>query len=93
MEKKYENKTKRQSIQAKNSYKAYHSAIRYDKYVEAHADQLDKFNSGTQYEKIVAVKVSKKSPKSCTKTQLARYVDRGIEMPLLPSKLLSDNRS
>ena len=62
-----ENKSKRQIFQATKIYKSYRSKKRYDKYAEAHADQLEEVKTGAQYESGVALKTAKKTLKSAPK--------------------------
>ena len=60
-------KAKRQEQQKTKKYKASRSSNRYDKFSEAHRDQLEEMKTGAMYESGVAVKVAKKSLKEAPK--------------------------
>ena len=60
-------KAKRQVQQKTKKYKASRSSNRYDKYSDAHRDQLEEMKTGAMYESGVAVKVAKKSLKDAPK--------------------------
>ena len=59
-----EKKSKRKIFQETKIYKSYRSKKRYDKYAEAHADELEEVKTGAQYESGVALKTYLKSLKS-----------------------------
>lgn len=67
MMKKDKVKNKRQNVNATKVYISYRSKKHYNKYTEAHDDQLDDLKTGAQYKNRVTVRTAKELLKSAPK--------------------------